>query len=52
MRCDYACGAHETLSRRSFLGGTAAGALSMLGFNGMIQADAAKKLVEFTHTSG
>ena len=44
MRCNYACGSHDSLSRRSFLGGTAAGALSMLGFQGMTQAAAAKQL--------
>ncbi|QDT19603.1 DUF1501 domain-containing protein [Gimesia chilikensis] len=44
MRCNYACGSHDSLSRRSFLGGTAAGALSMLGFQGMTQATAARQL--------
>ncbi|MCH9653586.1 MAG: DUF1501 domain-containing protein [Planctomycetes bacterium] len=44
MRCDYACGTHEGLSRRSFIGGASAGALSMLGFNGMTEVQASKKL--------
>lgn len=44
MRCHYACGSHEHVSRRSFLAGASGGALGMLGFNGMVRVTAAEKL--------
>ncbi|HTI49597.1 MAG TPA: DUF1501 domain-containing protein [Planctomycetaceae bacterium] len=43
MRCDYACGTAEHVSRRSFLQG-AAGALGALSFGGMTTARAAQEL--------
>lgn len=43
MRCQYACQSSEHVSRRSFLQG-AGGALGMLGFGGMVHAQAAKEL--------
>jgi uncharacterized protein (DUF1501 family) len=44
MRCDYACNSGEHFSRRSFLQGATTGAISLLGFSGMVQASAAKQL--------
>ena len=44
MRCTYACRSAEHVSRRSFLRGAASGALGMLGFSGMVRAEAAKAL--------
>ena len=44
MRCTYACRSAEHVSRRSFLTGAASGALGMLGFSGMVRAEAAKEL--------
>ncbi|MSR56191.1 MAG: DUF1501 domain-containing protein [Planctomycetaceae bacterium] len=43
MRCNYACGTAEHLSRRTFLQG-AAGALGALSFGGMTTAQAAQQL--------
>src|SRR5678815_178632 len=43
MRCRYACGTSEHVSRRSFLQG-AAGALGTLGFAGMTSLRAAERL--------
>lgn len=40
MHCNYACGSREhEVSRRAFLQGSAAGAVSLMGFNQMVQAD-------------
>lgn len=44
MRCNYSCQSPEHFSRRSFLQGVTGGALGMLGFAGMVHAEAAKKL--------
>lgn len=44
MECNYACRSPEHLSRRTFLQGATGGALSMLGFSGMVHAEAAKNL--------
>jgi uncharacterized protein (DUF1501 family) len=44
MRCHYACNSDEHISRRSFLQGATTGAVSMLGFNGMVQAKGAAQL--------
>src|SRR5437868_435409 len=45
MECSYACQSPEhVLSRRRFLAGTAAGAMGMLGFGGMIQPAVAREL--------
>lgn len=44
MRCRSACGSADHVSRRSFLTGGTAGALSMLGFGGMVRPAAAEQL--------
>lgn len=44
MHCDYACHSAAHFSRRSFLQGGTAGALSALGFSGMTQVQAAEQL--------
>lgn len=45
MRCTYACNSSEhTLSRRSFLQGMTAGAVSVAGFGGMVGSAAAETL--------
>lgn len=44
MFCNYACNSAAHLSRRSFLQGATAGAISWLGFSGMVEAEAAKSL--------
>ncbi|MCH7725933.1 MAG: DUF1501 domain-containing protein [Planctomycetes bacterium] len=44
MPMKYACNSAAHVSRRAFLGGSMTGALGMLGFNGMVQASAAKKI--------
>jgi uncharacterized protein (DUF1501 family) len=45
MDCSYACGSSQhAVSRRSFLGATAAGAAGFLGLGGMIQPGAAAEL--------
>lgn len=45
MKCTYACGSGEHLaSRRQFLGGTAAGALGLFGFGGLVHPLTAREL--------
>lgn len=44
MHAHYACGSNEHFSRRSFLQGTTAGALSALGFSGMTGVQASEQL--------
>ncbi len=44
MQCQYACQTAEHVSRRTFLQGATGGALGMLGFGGMVHAEAAKQL--------
>ncbi|MFQ5731361.1 MAG: DUF1501 domain-containing protein [Planctomycetaceae bacterium] len=40
----HACNSSAHVSRRAFLGGSMTGALGMVGFHGMVQAAAAKKI--------
>ena len=44
MRCNYSCNSSEHISRRLFLQGATGGAVSMLGFSGMVHARAAEQL--------
>jgi len=47
LRCDYSCGSTEhLLTRRSFLGGLAAGAVGTLGFGAMVHPVSAEELAK------